>query len=204
MVKRDSESARERLIAAGTELIRRNGYVATTVDEICAEAGATKGAFFHYFASKEALAQACLTAWKQGLVTMLDGAPFQSVENRVDKLSAAMDFLIGVFSDPSAVKSCLAGTVAQEVSESHPALRESAQLCFAAGESRFKSLLEDACREQQIQVDSASLAKLWIATLQGSFLLAKASRDDAVVPASLTHIKQYILSLVDAPAAAKR
>jgi TetR/AcrR family transcriptional repressor of nem operon len=203
MVKREPENAREKLIAAGTELIRRKGYVATTVDEICGAAGVTKGAFFHYFPGKEALAQACLGAWKEGLVAMLDGAPFQSVENPVEKLAAAMDFLIGVFSSPNAAKSCLAGTVVQEVSESHPALRESAQSCFAAGELRFKTLLESVSREQQIQLDSASLARLWIATLQGSILLAKASRDDGVVPASLTHVKQYILSQVKTPAAAE-
>ena len=39
-------------------LVRRQGYAATSVDEICAAAGVSKGAFFHHFASPEELAVA--------------------------------------------------------------------------------------------------------------------------------------------------
>ena len=202
MVKNASENAREKLIASATELIRRNGYVATTVNEICAAAGVTKGAFFHHFASKEALAETCLDLWRQQFAELLAGAPFQSVADPVERLVAAMDFFIRLFSNPQAVKSCLAGTVAQETSESNPVLRKGAQACFTSGEERFRELLDAACRAEKSKVDTASLAKLWIATLQGSFLLCKASGDDSVVSASLTHLKQYIQSLIVAPATA--
>ena len=123
MVKKEAENAREKVIRAGTELIRRNGYVATTVDEICAEAGVTKGAFFHYFASKEALAEACLDTWTQNFMAMIDSAPFHSINDPMERLVGCMDFFIGALGNPQFVKSCLAGTVVQEVSESHPALR---------------------------------------------------------------------------------
>ena len=199
MVRKDGENARDGLIAAGTELFRRNGYVATTVDEICAEAGVTKGAFFHHFASKEALAEACLEKWKAGFMAMIDAAPFQSISDPVAKLSGCMDFFIAALGNPQVVKSCLAGTVVQEVSESHPILRAGAQECFAAGEERFRNLLNSVCQARDIELDTTSLAKLWVATIQGSFLLAKASRDDAVVATSLGHVKRYIQSLVGEP-----
>ena len=100
------------------------------------------------------------------------------------------------------VKSCLAGTVVQEVSESHPVLRAGAQACFAAGEQRFRDLLDAVCRVRGVKLDTASIAKLWVATIQGSFLLAKASRDDAVVATSFGHVKRYIQSLVGGTVAA--
>jgi TetR/AcrR family transcriptional repressor of nem operon len=202
MVKKDGENAREGLIVAATELFRRNGYVATTVDEICTEAGVTKGAFFHHFASKEALAEACLDKWTAGFMAMIDAAPFHAINDPVEKLTGCMDFFIAALGNPQFMKSCLAGTVAQEVSESHPVLREGAQACFAAGEQRFRDLLDTVCRARDIELDTTSLAKLWVGTIQGAFLLAKASRDDAVVATSLTHVKRYIQSLVGAPIAA--
>lgn len=51
-------SARARLLDAAVETIRTKGYSATTVDELCAAAGVTKGAFFHHFDTKEDLAVA--------------------------------------------------------------------------------------------------------------------------------------------------
>lgn len=45
----------ERLIAAATRLFASQGYEATTVQEVVAEAGVTKGAMYHYFTSKDDL-----------------------------------------------------------------------------------------------------------------------------------------------------
>lgn len=42
------------------DVIRAQGLHATTVDDLCAAAGVTKGAFFHHFATKEALAVAAV------------------------------------------------------------------------------------------------------------------------------------------------
>ena len=58
-------SARAALIAAAHATVRKQGYAATSVDEICAVAGVTKGAFFHHFRSKDDLIAAHLEARDQ-------------------------------------------------------------------------------------------------------------------------------------------
>lgn len=45
----------DRLIAAATRLFAEQGYQDTTVQEVVAAAGVTKGAMYHYFASKDDL-----------------------------------------------------------------------------------------------------------------------------------------------------
>jgi AcrR family transcriptional regulator len=45
----------ERLVAAATRLFAGPGYEATTVQDIVAAAGVTKGAMYHYYDSKDAL-----------------------------------------------------------------------------------------------------------------------------------------------------
>jgi AcrR family transcriptional regulator len=45
----------ERLLGAATRLFAENGYEATSVQEIVAAAGVTKGAMYHYFAAKDDL-----------------------------------------------------------------------------------------------------------------------------------------------------
>ena len=44
-------NAREAILDAATRVMRQKGYGATSVDDLCREAGVTKGAFFHHFGS---------------------------------------------------------------------------------------------------------------------------------------------------------
>jgi AcrR family transcriptional regulator len=53
-----AEATREALVDAATVLFGTSGYSATSVDEIVAAAGVTKGAMYHHFTDKEALFRA--------------------------------------------------------------------------------------------------------------------------------------------------
>ncbi|HRK69481.1 MAG TPA: TetR family transcriptional regulator, partial [Hyphomonas sp.] len=54
--KRDAAETKLALMQAAFGLVRTKGLAATSVDDICAAAGASKGAFFHHFKSKDDLA----------------------------------------------------------------------------------------------------------------------------------------------------
>src|SRR3546814_14229633 len=73
-----SGNARIRLLDVALRVIREKGYHATTVDELCAAAGVTKGAFFHHFKSKEDVAVQAARHWSE-----VTGA--RSEERRVGK-----------------------------------------------------------------------------------------------------------------------
>ena len=51
----EREAIRERLLSAGRSLFARRGIRATTVEQLAREAGISKGAFYLFFSSKEAL-----------------------------------------------------------------------------------------------------------------------------------------------------
>lgn len=55
MVVRDEESVPGRLLSAATKLFAQKGFDRTSVQEIVAAAGVTKGAMYHYFDSKDDL-----------------------------------------------------------------------------------------------------------------------------------------------------
>ena len=65
-----SEETRLHLLEAATRLFSQQGYDASSVAEICALAGVSKGAFYHHFESKQALFLALLEEW----LTHLDAA----------------------------------------------------------------------------------------------------------------------------------
>src|SRR6476619_8630371 len=71
-------SSRDRLLDAAVAVIRAQGLHATTVDELCAAAGVSKGAFFHHFASKEDLAIAAAQYWSEMTGKLFAAAPYHA------------------------------------------------------------------------------------------------------------------------------
>ena len=195
MAAHERVTAKEKLLVAGTDLFRRNGIDATGVDELCAAAGVTKGAFFHHFSSKEAFAEACLQGWDAMVAEMEQAAAFQKLGHPLERAIAYLDFYIDLMSDARPLKSCLAGTAVQEASESYPKIRRAANACFVNGAARCAALLEAAVPSGRA-VDAGALAALWMATIQGSLILYKASGDAGVIRTNLTHVKQYIVSQI--------
>src|SRR4249919_4330325 len=80
--------AQTRLLDAALHVIRAKGYSASTVDDVCARAGVTKGSFFHHFKSKDELALAAVqhfSAMAQGLFAT---APYHQHADPLDRLLA--------------------------------------------------------------------------------------------------------------------
>lgn len=186
---------KETLVSAATALFVQKGFVATTVDDICSRAGVTKGAFFHHFPSKEAVCKTALGAWDETVAAAEAKATTGEFVDPIEKLEAHLDFFVNVFSNPDTVKSCLVGTTVQEVWQTHPDLRNEAKRCFEQASGRLETALQDAAEYAGADLETKRLADLYMATIQGSLILFKASHDESVIPMNLSRVKQYILGL---------
>lgn len=75
---------RTELLDIAASLFARSGYSATSVDEIIAQAGLSKGAFYHHFPSKEALldglAKRAATAAREGLERLLADPDLNAIQ----------------------------------------------------------------------------------------------------------------------------
>lgn len=69
-------NARIRLLDAARDVIRTKGFAATTVEDLCREAGVTKGAFFHHFKGKDALGVAAAEYWAETTGMLFAGASY--------------------------------------------------------------------------------------------------------------------------------
>jgi AcrR family transcriptional regulator len=94
MPQHRGEETRGRILDAAVKKFAIAGYDAASVDEICGEAGVSKGAFYHHFPSK----QAVFLALMQGWLAMIDmGMETVGKETVPETLVTMTNLLPGVF-----------------------------------------------------------------------------------------------------------
>ena len=94
---------RQQLIGAAWRCAGRMGYRDMTVDDVCAEAGVSKGAFYGYFASKQDLLVALLEEDDAGLDAVLDELDRRELSN-VSRLRSFAREMCERGADPAGVQ----------------------------------------------------------------------------------------------------
>jgi TetR/AcrR family transcriptional repressor of nem operon len=190
-----------RLLGAGQKLMLRRGFTATTIDEVCTEAGLTKGSFFHYFKSKDEFGEAVLAHYWMSTQRVLQAAPFNDLNDPLERLNGYLDLFIALARNPVVEKSCLFGNLAQEVAPTHPDLRAACSQGFTRWVEWIARDLDEAKRmyAPKADVDSASLAEHFIAIYEGSLVLVKANGNAAILEQNVEHFRRYLRALFEAP-----
>jgi AcrR family transcriptional regulator len=133
------EPARNRLLNAALRIVRQKGYHATSVDELCAAAGVTKGAFFHHFRSKEDLAVAAAEHWSVTTGGLFAKAPYHGFADPLDRVIGYLDFRAALIAGTTAEFTCLVGTMAQETFLTNPAIRDACFESISCGDAGGRS-----------------------------------------------------------------
>lgn len=194
------QDAKAKLLNAALTLIRTQGYSATTVDELCAAAGVTKGAFFHHFRSKEDLGVAAADYWSEMTGALFAAAPYHQPADPLDRILAYVDFRKALLQGGVPDFTCLVGTMVQETYESSPAIRDACARSITGHAATLEADIEAAMRERGIAPGwtAQSLALHTQAVIQGAFILAKATGGAEVAADSIDHLSRYIELLFEA------
>ncbi|WP_457585795.1 TetR/AcrR family transcriptional regulator [Ensifer canadensis] len=190
-------NARLRLLEAARDIIRAKGFAATSVDDLCRAADVTKGAFFHHFASKDALGVAAADFWAETTTDFFAAAPYHAPPDPLARVLAYVAFRKAIILGEIAQFTCLVGTLAQEVYSSTPEIREACARSIFGHTATLEADIEAARSDRGIADDwtAESLARHTQAVIQGGFVLAKAGSDPALARESLDHLDRYIRHL---------
>jgi len=202
MARKQNPSTRSNLLDAALGVIRTKGYAATSVDDICAKASLSKGAFFHHFSSKEDLAVAAANYWSETTGALFAEAAYHAPEDPLERVLAYVELRKQLVQGELPDFTCLVGTMTQEVYETNAPIREA---CWASISGHANTLVPDieaAMERYPIAGDftAESLALHTQAVIQGAFIIAKASGDPQRAVESIDHLKRYISLLFKQPA----
>jgi TetR/AcrR family transcriptional repressor of nem operon len=196
LVLEKPHNAREKLLEAALGMIRVKGYAATSVDDLCRAAGVTKGAFFHHFATKEALAVAAADFWSETTGALFAAAPYHGHADPLDRVLGYIDFRAGLLTGPVEEFTCLVGTMVQEAYATNPEIREACEASISDHARTLEADIGAAMERHRVSgVTARSLALHTQAVLQGSFILAKATGGAEAAADSVAHLKRYFTVL---------
>lgn len=174
-------------------MIRARGFAATSIDDLCATAEVSRGAFFHHFASKEALGVSAARYWSESTGEFFAAAPYHQPDRPLDRVLAYVAFRRTMIEGEIYQFSCLAGTLAQEIYDSSQPIREACNdsiLGHAAPlEADFAGAIAD-CRVTGVSAEGLALHTQ--AVVQGALVLAKASKNPALARDSFDHLERYL------------
>jgi TetR/AcrR family transcriptional regulator, transcriptional repressor for nem operon len=202
--EKSGATARQKLLDAALSLIRARGYEATTVDDLCAAAGVTKGAFFHHFDSKESLAVAAAEYWSETTAAFFAAAPYHRHADPLQRVLGYIDFRKAILTGKVREFTCLVGTMVQEVYESSPAIRDACDASISGHAATLEPEIAEAMARYHVRTDctAESLALHTQAVLQGAYVLAKAKGNATVAADSIDHLRRYVVQLFSADRAA--
>jgi TetR/AcrR family transcriptional repressor of nem operon len=194
LAKRPMAPARQKLLDAALSVIRTKGYAATSIDELCAEAGVAKGSFFHHFKTKEALGIAAAEYWSEMTGAFFEAAPYHRHADPLDRVLGYIDFRKAILAGKVPEFTCLVGTMVQEVYETCPEIRDACDASISGHAAKVEADIAEAMKRHGIRADwtARSLALHTQVVLQGAFILAKAKGSAEIAAASVDHLRRYV------------
>jgi TetR/AcrR family transcriptional repressor of nem operon len=190
-----AQDTKHKLMNAGVRLMRERGYHATTVDDICKEAGVTKGGFFHYFKSKDDIAKAAATQFYEDKVRDYEAAPFRKLSDPLERIFGRLDFVKATVGGENRVtKGCLLGMFAQELAFTNPEIRD---LCNGFFSRIVADVADDLAEGQAVHAPSVpfdpnAVAQMYVSIIQGSLMLAKIAGNNEALGQNIEQFRSHI------------
>lgn len=188
-----SVKTKDKLLLAAEQRFLQKGYTATTVDEICSSAGATKGAFFHHFPSKEALALTVVESHGLRRYELLTQAPGLQSEDPVERLYAFIDHVVDAMME-SDEPACLVAALTLEMAGVNAKFKAVCDEAFGRLTGFVSTLADEAltARRATSGPTPKALADTFMATYQGALILARARGDRQVIRGTLNLFRDYL------------
>jgi TetR/AcrR family transcriptional regulator, transcriptional repressor for nem operon len=199
---RDGRATRERILTAAERLVIDNGYAATSVDQVIAASGSSKGAFFHHFDSKRALADALVDRYVASDIAHLEAGLAAAREESDDPGERAVAF-VRYFEDRAdeimqEQSGCLYTSILTERELVTTGASDPINKAVIAWREGYAELLREALRGRR-DLDVDALSDHLFVTFEGAFLLARTTGEPSRMRAQLRILRQLITALLATP-----
>ena len=198
---RDPEKTRAEILQAAFQEVYEHGFQSCSVNEIVAKTDLTKGAFFHYFQTKNDLGYALADEILKEITLDRYIRPLAAYANPVQGIIHRFKKLIENTSDEHIGLGCPLNNLTQEMSAVDPVFREKLNAVLRLWIDETEKYLRKAQAEGYLKpdVDPRQVAEFVVMIEEGSFAMVKNLRDKKVFWSLYESLKHYLESVSAKP-----
>jgi len=184
-------STRDRLIFTALRLFAEKGYTSTSIADVRQAADVHSGSLYHFFPGKQELLLAVLDAYRGGIEPMLLQPAWAGVADPIEKIFALLGRYRDSLLQTECQYGCPIGSLALELHEPDPAVRELLARNFEGWVRAVRGCLDDARARLPAGCNTRELAEFVLTTMEGAVMQARTHRDIKYFDASVRQLRNY-------------
>lgn len=183
-------STRDRVVQAAMELFWRKGYGSTSIADILETAQVNSGSLYYFFKGKQELLVAVLEAYRDGIGPMLLEPSWGEVDDPIERVFALLATYRRLLVETDCFYGCPIGSIALELHEPDPQVRELLAANFTGWTDAVKGCLDEAGLAER--TDTQALAELVLNVMEGGVMQTRTHRDIGHFDRSVAQLHNYI------------
>ncbi len=183
---------RTRIVRAAMELFWEKGYQSTSMAELFVRAGINAGSLYHFFPGKQDVLVAVLAAYREGIGAMLLEPAWAGVDDPLERVFALLARYRALIVQTDCTYGCPIGSIALELHEPDPVVRELLAANFDAWTGAVEGQLAAAGPRLPADIDRRALAEFVLTTMEGAVMLTRTHRDVGYFDRAIAELRRYV------------
>jgi TetR/AcrR family transcriptional repressor of nem operon len=186
------------------ELFAVKGFGSTSISDILSRSQANSGSLYHFFPSKQDLLVGVLELYRDGIGQMLLEPAWAGVEDPIERIFALLTRYRLALLESECVYGCPIGSLALELHEPDPPVRELLARNFSGWTKAVGGCLDAASDRLPPGTDVPALAEFILTTMEGAVMQARTHRDIAYFDRNIAQLRAHLDLLMAARRAESR
>jgi AcrR family transcriptional regulator len=191
-------STADRLVFAAMRLFAEKGYNSTSVADILREADANSGSLYHAFPTKQDLLLEVLRRYRDGIEPMLLEPAWQGVTDPIERIFALLAAYRGMLERTDCLYGCPIGSLALELHEPDPPVRELLAVNFDGWTEAIGACLTEGANRLPGGSDVKRLSRFVLTVMEGGVMQSRTHRSLDAFDACVESLRDYFNRLRDA------
>jgi len=191
------KDTRTKIVEAAMELFWQKGYGSTSIADILSRTQLNSGSLYHFFPGKQDVLIAVLDAYCDGIGPMLLEPAWGQEPDPVEKVFKLLALYRGLIVETDCTYGCPIGSLALELHEADPVVRERLAQNFANWVAAVRGCYEQAADRFRPGTDFQALAEFTLTVMEGGVMQARTHRDVGYFDRNVAQLRAHLDLLLE-------